>query len=156
MDVMPAAEASVPAQVPAQAAMEPASEKFISPEVEEQLSNVDDQGKVIDASQKTRSVKENWVTARKAFYQRDYDKSIQSYKDVIASTEDNFDAYGELGNVYFNQGKNKEAAAAYFEAAAILIRKGQVNRARSLSGLLNHLDKAKAEELQVLIDSAQS
>jgi tetratricopeptide (TPR) repeat protein len=75
---------------------------------------------------------------------------------VIDNTEDNFDAYGELGNVYFNQGKKQQAASAYFEAAAILIKKGQVNRAQSLMGLLRHLDKAKADELQALIESATS
>lgn len=149
-----AAAAEVPVSPPA--VTKTSEEKFIPPEIEQQLSNVDDHGKVIDASQKSSSVKENWVTARKAFYQRDYDKSIQSYKDVIASTEDNFDAYGELGNVYFNQGKKQEAASAYFEAAAILIKKGQVSRAQSLMGLMRHLDKAKAEELQGLIESARS
>jgi tetratricopeptide (TPR) repeat protein len=131
-------------------------EKFIPAEIEKQLSNVDEQGKVIDPSQASISVKESWITARKSFYQRDYEKSIQSYQDVIDNTEDNFDAYGELGNVYFNQGKKQQAASAYFEAAAILIKKGQVNRARSLMGLLRHLDKAKAEELQALIESARS
>jgi tetratricopeptide (TPR) repeat protein len=135
---------------------EASEEKFIPPEIEKQLSNVDEQGKVIDPSQASISVKESWITARKSFYQRDYEKSIQSYQDVIDNTEDNFDAYGELGNVYFNQGKKQQAASAYFEAAAILIRKGQVNRARSLMGLLRHLDKAKAEELQALIESARS
>lgn len=132
-----------------------ASEKFIPVEVEKQLSNVDQQGRVIDASQASGSVKESWITARSSFYQRNYDKSIQSYKEVIDNTEDNFDAYGELGNVYFNQGKNQQAAAAYFEAAAILIKKGQVNRARSLMGLLRHLDKPKADELQAMIASAK-
>ena len=39
-----------------------------------------------------------------------------------------------------------EAANAYFEAAAILVRKGQRNRARSLIGLLRNLDKSKADE----------
>ena len=131
-------------------------EKFIPPEIEKQLSNVDGQGKVIDPSQASISVKESWITARKSFYQRDYEKSIQSYQDVIDNTEDNFDAYGELGNVYFNQGKKQQAASAYFEAAAILIKKGQVNRAQSLMGLLRQLDKAKAEELQALIESATS
>ena len=131
-------------------------EKFIPPEIEKQLSNVDQQGKVIDPSQASISVKESWITARKSFYQRDYEKSIQSYQDVIDNTEDNFDAYGELGNVYFNQGKKQQAASAYFEAAAILIKKGQVNRAQSLMGLLRQLDKAKAEELQALIESAAS
>jgi tetratricopeptide (TPR) repeat protein len=136
--------------------MSATGEKFIPPEIEKQLSNVDEQGKVIDPSQASISVKESWVTARKSFYQRDYEKSIQSYQDVIDNTEDNFDAYGELGNVYFNQGKKQQAASAYFEAAAILIKKGQVNRAQSLMGLLRHLDKAKAEELQALIESARS
>ena len=150
------AEVTANAPISPPAALNAAGEKFISPEVEKQLSNVDEQGKVIDPSQASISVKESWVTARKSFYQRDYEKSIQSYQDVIDNTEDNFDAYGELGNVYFNQGKKQQAASAYFEAAAILIKKGQVNRAQSLMGLLRHLDKAKAEELQALIESARS
>ena len=150
------AEVTANAPISPPAALNAAGEKFISPEVEKQLSNVDEQGKVIDPSQASISVKESWVTARKSFYQRDYEKSIQSYQEVIDNTEDNFDAYGELGNVYFNQGKKQQAASAYFEAAAILIKKGQVNRARSLMGLLRHLDKAKAEELQALIESAGS
>jgi len=151
-----AAAEPVNASSQAPVAMRTTAEKFISPEIEKQLSNVDEHGKVIEASQAGISVKESWVTARKSFYQRDYDKSVQSYQYVIDNTEDNFDAYGELGNVYFNQGKNQQAASAYFEAAAILIKKGQVNRAQSLMGLLRHLDKAKADELQALIESARS
>jgi tetratricopeptide (TPR) repeat protein len=134
----------------------PSTEKFVPAEVEKQLSNVDQHGNLIDAAQTSDSVKQSWITARKSFYQRNYEKSIESYKEVIDNTEDNFDAYGELGNVYFNQGRNDQAASAYFEAATILIRKGQVRRAQSLMGLLRHLDKAKASELQALIDSAES
>jgi hypothetical protein len=130
--------------------------KFVPVEVEKQLSNVDDHGEVINVSQPTGAIREKWITAREAFYQRNYELSEKSYHEVIDSTKNNFDAYGELGNVYFNQGKNKQAADAYFEAAAILINKGQVRRARSLMGLLRHLDDAKASELQQLIDAAQS
>ena len=129
---------------------------FVPVEVEKQLENVDGHGKVIDASQQAGSVKDIWVTARKSFYQRDYKLSEESYLRVIDSTEDNFDAYGELGNVYFNQGKNKQAADAYFEAASILVRKGQANRARSLTGLLRHLDRSKAEELKKMIEATRS
>ena len=129
---------------------------FVSAEVEKQLNTVNDHGKVVSGSQRSDEVKENWITARKAFYQRKYDLSEQNYQKVIDSTEDNVDAYGELGNVYFNQGKREQAASAYFEAAAILVRQGKVNRARSLMGLLRHLDKSKAGELQKLIDSAAS
>jgi len=134
----------------------PSSDTFISANVEKQLDNVDNNGKVIDPDLKTVNVRTSWFTARKSYYQRKYDVSEKSYMDVIENTQDNFDAYGELGNVYFNQGKNKLAAQAYFSAASILVRKGQVNRARSLLGLLRHLDKEKAVELQTLITSASS
>ena len=141
----------------AQPQMQPqAEEKFVSAEIEKQLDNVDQQGKVIDPALASDEVRKNWVTARKSFYQRNYEQSEKSYQQVIDSTEDNFDAYGELGNVYFNQGKNKQAASAYYEAAAILVKKGQVSRARSLMGLLRHLDRTKADELQKLIDSSAS
>ncbi len=129
---------------------------FVSPEIERQLENVDEQGKVVDESLHSNVVIESWITARKSFYQRNYDLSEQSYRMVIAKTEDNFDAYGELGNVYFNQGKKQQAATAYFEAAAILVRKGQINRARSMVGVLNFLDKDRANELQRLINTVSS
>ncbi len=133
-----------------------AAGKFVSPQLEQQLNNVDKNGKVINPALKGYAIRESWVIARKSFYQRKYELSEQSYRDVISNTTDNFDAYGELGNVYFNQGKKVEAAQAYFEAASILVQKGQIGRARSLMGLLRHLDKNKATELQKLIDSAVS
>ena len=134
---------------------------FVSTEIEKQLDNVDQHGKLKhdglkSGSQQGGDIRADWIAARKSFYQRKYDLSEQNYKKVIDSTEDNVDAYGELGNVYFNQGKKEQAATAYFEAAAILVRKGQVNRALSLMGLLRNLDRSKAGELQKLIDSAES
>ena len=144
---------------------------FVSAQIEKQLDNVNKDGRLVDDSLKQDSrhvddkqdddiqgddIRENWIAARKSFYQRKYDLSEQNYQKVIDSTEDNVDAYGELGNVYFNQGKNEQAASAYFEAAAILVRQGQVNRALSLMGLLRHLDESKAGDLQKLIDSAAS
>jgi len=129
---------------------------FVPPETVEQLKNVDSHGHIIDVAKQNDAVREAWITARKSYYLRNYRLSEDSYRKVIENTEDNFDAYGELGNVYFNQGKKAQAAEAYFEAASILVRKGQVQRARSLIGLLRHLDRAKAAELQKLIDSAVS
>ncbi len=129
---------------------------FVPPETVEQLNNVDNSGQIIDPSKQADQLRQTWIAARKSFYLRDYKKSEESYRKIIDSSADNFDAYGELGNVYFNQGKRTEAAAAYYEAAAILVRKGQVQRARSLIGLLRHLDREKAVELQKLIESAAS
>ena len=133
-----------------------AQDKFISTAVEKQLDNVDNHGKVIDKSLQGDAVRESWITARKSFYQRKYELSEKSYHDVIDNTTDNFDAYGELGNVYFNQGKKEKAAQAYFEAASILVRMGEARRAQSLMGLLRHLDKNRADDLQKLIESSAS
>ena len=94
-----------------------------------------------------------WLDARRAFRKRDYETCEQNYEKLIAANKDNMDAYGELGNVYFNQGKREQAAAAYYEAAAIMIKQGQVRRAASLSGLLRHLDQTKADQLKSLIDN---
>jgi tetratricopeptide (TPR) repeat protein len=95
------------------------------------------------------------MQARQAFHYRDYPTSIASYQQLVAQTQDNFDAYGELGNVYYYLGKNKEAAAAYYEAAAILIRLGKVERAASLMGVLSLLDISRARQLLDLLDAAR-
>lgn len=130
-----------------------AKETFVSEEIAKQLAKVDERGKVIDSGSQNDALTANWITARKSFYQRNYALSEKSYQQVIDSSEDNYDAYGELGNVYFNQGKNKQAASAYYEAAVIFVKKGRLSRARGLMSLLQRLDKAKAVELQKLIDS---
>ena len=102
------------------------------------------------------SIPETWVIARKSFYQKKYDLSEKSYRSVIAGTKDNFDAYGELGNVYFNQGKDAQAAEAYLQAATILLVKGDIQRAQSLLQVLQQLDAAKAKQLQRLIGQPAS
>ncbi len=148
---------SISAAAPSAAAgMAEKQDKFVSTEVARQLNNVDQRGEVINESLSSGDIRENWIKARKSFYQRKYELSEQSYRDVISTTTDNFDAYGELGNVYFNQGKREQAAMAYFEAASILVRKGQIQRAKSLMGLLRNLDKNRADDLQKLIDSTVS
>ena len=61
------------------------------------------------------------------------------------------DAYGEMGNVYLRMGSPREAANAYYEAAAILVKKGELRRASSLVPMLQRLDRTKAEELNQLL-----
>lgn len=129
---------------------------FVSAEIERQLDNVNEQGKIRSEEERAEAVKVNWILARKAFYQRNYDLSEKKYLNIISNTDDNFDAYGELGNVYFNQGKKELAAAAYFEAATIFVRKGKIDRANSMIGLLNLLNKGKAQELEKLISAYSS
>jgi tetratricopeptide (TPR) repeat protein len=149
-------QVEIPADEAPAAPDKQAGTRFVTPEIEQQLNNVDDSGHVINPSIPGEAVRQSWVEARKSFYRRDYEKSIENYKKVIENTQDNFDAYGELGNVYFNQGKNKEAADAYFQAASILIKHGQLRRAYSLMGLLRRLDAEKSQELYQLLEQSKS
>ena len=135
----------------------PAEDRYVTKEIEQSLSRVSDDSAVTGAAEaETQSTRELWINARKSFHRRDFEGSINSYEQLISRTQDNFDAYGELGNVYFNQGKMKQAAGSYYEAAAILVRLGQLQRANSLVGMLGSMDREKAKELQALISSARS
>lgn len=145
---------------------------FISAEVADQVENVNEDGglrenAVVEAASSSTeqpsavqssdlktemSIQDTWVLARQSFYQKKYDLSVQSYQAVIAETKDNFDAYGELGNVYFSQGKKSQAADAYLSAATILLTKGNNQRAQSLLRVLQQLDTSKANQLQHLMD----
>jgi len=168
-------EVSVPA-VQAPAIEVPAAEdKFVTPEIVRSLTQLtgglepsvtaealevpasaDIPKTAITADAESTSTRELWIAARRFFHRRDYENSIKNYERLIAITQDNYDAHGELGNVYFNQGRIKQAAASYYEAAVVLVRLGQVERAASLVGLLGRMDTEKASELQELITSAQS
>ena len=127
--------------------------RYVSPEVEQELEKAHAEGDV--AALTPDAVRQVWIEARKSFYRREYDKCEKRYKRVINMTKDNFDAWGELGNVYFHQGKNDEAAEAYMRAASILIDKGQVERAASLLGLMRYLDEKRAETLAAKIAEAR-
>jgi hypothetical protein len=102
------------------------------------------------------STRELWISAREEYHRGNIEGSISNYQQVIANSTDNYDAYGELGNVYLSRGKYREAADAYFEAASILVKQGKTGRARSLLPMLARLDRKKADELHQLINSSSS
>jgi len=102
------------------------------------------------------STRDLWISAREEYHRGNIEVSIRNYQQVIANSSDNYDAYGELGNVYLSRGKYREAADAYFEAASILVKLGQAGRARSLLPMLERLDRSRAEELNQLISTSSS
>ena len=57
----------------------------ISPDIEKQLNQVDDTGKTVSEPLQSNDVRQTWITDRKAFYQRNYELSEQSYQKVIDS-----------------------------------------------------------------------
>ncbi len=151
----PSAQAKVEPQKPEQQGHSKIARSgvFVSPDVEASLEKAGAKGEV--ATLTPTAIRKVWIEARKSFYKHDYMQSEKDYKRVIAATKNNYDAYGELGNVYFYQGKNDKAAATYMKAALIMIDSGQSNRARSLLGLMHYLSKDKAKLLEQKLEAAQ-
>ena len=113
-------------------------------------------GTATEPDKSAGNTRELWISAREEYHRGNIEASIRNYQQVIASSSDNYDAYGEMGNVYLRMGNTKEAANAYFQAAAILVRKGEMRRASSLMPVLQRLDRGKAQELNQLLNKSTS
>jgi tetratricopeptide (TPR) repeat protein len=126
------------------------SDVYVTPEIEDALSQLQNDGSIDDVTtmlQADKPATQLMIDARKAFYKRDYAASVAAYKELIAKDKDNFDALGELGNVYFTQGEMQQAADAYYRAATIMVSQGKAQRAASLIGFLASVDAEKAKKL---------
>ncbi|MCK4865461.1 MAG: hypothetical protein KAT06_08510 [Gammaproteobacteria bacterium] len=89
--------------------------------------------------------------ARKAFNLGEISISEKLYLELTRLEQDNPDAFGELGNVYYSQGKWDKAGQAYYEAAVRLIAEGNYNQVAYLQRVINGLDREHAEKLSQLM-----
>ena len=96
------------------------------------------------------------AAAREAFWLHNYDDAEKSYRALTELEPQNPDGFGELGNMYFSQGRWEEAAAAYYEAGIRLISEGRLDPARELVSVIRGLNGQQADELNKLITSAAS
>jgi hypothetical protein len=96
------------------------------------------------------------AAAREAFWLHEYDDAEKNYRALTELEPDNPDGYGELGNMYFAQGRWDDAAAAYYEAGTRLVKEGQLASARELVKVIRGLNGKQADELDKLINDAAS
>jgi Flp pilus assembly protein TadD len=94
--------------------------------------------------------------AREAFWLRDFELAEQQYQKLTQLEPDNPDGYGEMGNMYFSQGKWEEAAAAYYQAGARLLNDGLVQEARQMVDVIRGLNGAQADDLEAQINAASA
>jgi hypothetical protein len=71
-------------------------------------------------------------SARQAFRARDVPWAIYYYSAYLREKNGDAAAWGELGNVYYAKGNLSEAAKSYYNAANLLIDRGQTARALDL------------------------
>ena len=96
----------------------------------------------------TKSHAELINRARLAFQNGDSKKAIRLYQELGSLNPDNPNAYGELGNIFYLQGKWKQAGQVYYEAAVRLLRQGQTGQVQYLYRVIHGLDRESAEKLR--------
>ena len=95
----------------------------------------------------TSSERDLLINARNAFNQGAMNKSEKFYIELTQLDNDNPDIFGELGNVYYSQGKWDEAGQAYYEAAVRLIAERKYNQVAYLQQVIKGLSSDYAEKL---------
>jgi len=93
------------------------------------------------------SYKELLNAARMAYATKQYAVSVDKYKALINLEDYEADFYGELGNVYYAMGSWDKASDVYYQAAQLLIKKGDFSQVFYLQRVLQGLNKDKAEKL---------
>lgn len=88
-----------------------------------------------------------WQEARLAAWQGNSALAIRYYQLLLAQQPDNFDAYGEMGNVMLSSGDREGAADAYYQAAVMLNTTPNRMMAWHLLHVLAWLAPEKADKL---------
>ncbi len=91
------------------------------------------------------------AAAREAYWLRDYATAEDKYRALIDLDPTNPDGFGELGNMYFSQGKWELASATYFEAGKRLADEGLLEQANQLVDVLKGLQGTQAQALEKYI-----
>lgn len=92
--------------------------------------------------------------ARSLFWQRNTRAALQAYRSLTADYPDSAQAWGELGNLYFNLRQAPAAASAYARAIDLLIAQGEFMRAHQLLGVMYRLDARQAQQLETRLRQA--
>jgi len=87
------------------------------------------------------------AAARKAFWSGETETAEKIYLQLAAAYPDNADIRGELGNLYYNAVRMKDAARMYFEAGKILRKSGQSARLGAVIAALRGISPDLAAQL---------
>lgn len=143
-------EAAKPAPISSTSRFEPALiEKAESQPVAESINPSISQPKTVASA--TDQIEAQLVKARNAYWDRQYDQSIEIYQRLVKLTPERAELFGELGNVFYAVNQWEESVAAFYQAASLLIKQGHPEQARQLLPVITALDREKADQLQKLL-----
>ncbi len=92
-----------------------------------------------------------WQQARAQVWAGQYERAIEQYQQLIELQPANYDAHGELGDLYLGMRRYEEAGSSYLEAGRQLIAAGYGHSAWRLLPMLNDIAPEKAAELHRLL-----
>jgi hypothetical protein len=93
--------------------------------------------------------------ARRAFAVGDIPWAIHYYREHLAKNPRDPDAMGELGNIYYRSGDLPAAAGLYYDAARILIERGNPGKASQLLLPVSEGNPALADDLYARLMAAR-
>ncbi|MEE9491817.1 MAG: hypothetical protein V3W04_00365 [Gammaproteobacteria bacterium] len=99
-------------------------------------------------------IQEVLYSAREAFWNGSVDKAESLYKSLIGKGNTSPDVYGELGNVYYANGKLEDAATMYYEAGVRLSEQQHFGPAMHMVSILKGLKSDKAALLEKTVTGA--
>jgi Flp pilus assembly protein TadD len=88
-----------------------------------------------------------WQTARRAAWDGNSDAAVENYRALIKLQPDNYDAYGEMGNVLLQQGNSEDAVEAYSQATLLLAKSGFPQAAWHVMNIVAKMDQERADKL---------
>ncbi|HWS12048.1 MAG TPA: tetratricopeptide repeat protein [Rhodocyclaceae bacterium] len=94
--------------------------------------------------------------ARRAFAVGDIPWAIHYYREHLAKNPRDPDAMGELGNIYYRSGDLPAAAGLYYDAARILIERGNPGKASQLLLPVSEGNPALADDLYARLMAARA
>ncbi len=93
-------------------------------------------------------------SARSAFTGKEFERAIVLYGEYVKGRPKDPDAHGELGNVLYMTGQLTEAAQSFYEAANILLEKGEYDRVEYLLPAIARGDPKLADEVTLKLREA--
>lgn len=88
-----------------------------------------------------------WQTARRNAWEGNNDAAVETYRALIELQPENYDAYGEMGNVLIQHGDSAGAVEAYSQAALLLGKSGYPQAAWDVMNIVAQLDRDRAQQL---------
>lgn len=113
------------------------------------------QPKAPDPATSPSTLKGRWSEARQSYWSGDIRNAEAQFLALITDHAGEPDLKGELGNLYFTQGRYEDSAMYFHLAGKQLLDRGETAQVMSIIGVLQSIAPDKANDLRALAAAKQ-